>query len=269
MSIPTLEMTSGYQVPQLGLGTWRLWGEECVRVTKLALQMGYRHIDTADLYENHAEVGRAIADFDRSQLFLTSKVHTQDLHRQDVIRVCNSALQDLHTDYIDLFLIHWPNFSIPLEETFSALEQLAGQGKFRSVGVSNFNVALLEDSLRDTNLPISNNQIEFHPLLYQPTLLNFCHRQDITVTAYCPLARGRALENGVIADLATNYSRTRSQICLRWLIQKGAIVIPKASSEAHLRENMEIFNWDITSEDEQRIDEIEQRHRVVPLDFEF
>ena len=164
MDTPAVKLTSGYWIPALGLGTWDLRGEECVTAVRTALGMGYNHIDTADLYGNQAEIGRAMAGFDRSDIFVTSKVWRDDLHHDDVVRVSKAALRDLQTDYLDLLLIHWPNRSVPLRETFGALEQLVAQGSARSVGVSNFDVTLLKAAIQATDLPLTNNQVEFHPL---------------------------------------------------------------------------------------------------------
>ena len=265
MNTRAIRLTSGYGIPALGLGTWDLRGEECVTAVRTALEMGYNHIDTADMYGNQAEIGRAIADFDRSDIFVTSKVWRDDLHYDDVVRVAEAALCDLQTDYLDLFLIHWPNRSVPLEETFRAFEQLVAQGRVRSIGVSNFDVPLLEGALQATDLPLTNNQVECHPLLRQEEVLAFCRQHDITLTAYCPLGRGAALRNEVIVSLAEKYGKSPAQVALRCLIQQGTIVIPKAGSADHMRENMAIFDFEVSPEDEQRIDRIEEEHRVVAL----
>ena len=265
MAILTYRLTSGYEIPALGLGTGDLRGKEGVAAVTAALEMGYGHIDTADMYRNQADIGRAIAGFDRSQLFITSKISRDDLRHGDVLRVCEAALRDLRTSYLDLFLIHWPSPSIPLPETFGAFEQLVAQGKVRSAGVSNFDVPLLEEARRATDLPLTDNQVGFHPLLFQRELLAFCQQHGIALTAYCPLGRGAALRNEVILGLAEKYGKTPAQVTLRWLIQKGAIVIPKAASTAHMRENLAIFDWEIAPEDEQRIDRIEPQHRIVEL----
>ncbi len=266
MDTPAVKLTSGYWIPALGLGTWHLRGEECVTAMRTALGMGYKHIDTADMYGNQAEIGRAMAGYDRSDIFVTSKVWRDDLHYDDVVRVGEAILRDLQTDYLDLLLIHWPNRSVPLRETFGALEQLVEQGRVRSVGVSNFDVALLKAAIQATDLPLTNNQVEFHPLLRQQELLAFCKQHDITLTAYCPLGRGAVLSNEVIVNLAGEYGKSPAQVSLRWLIQQGTIVIPKAGSEDHMRENMAIFDFEISPDDTQVIDRIEDKHHVVALD---
>ena len=266
MDTPAVKLASGYWIPALGLGTWDLRGEECVTAVRTALAMGYNHIDTADMYGNQAEVGRAMAGFDRSDIFVTSKVWRDDLHYDDVVRVGEAVLRDLQTDYLDLLLIHWPNRSVPLRETFGALEQLVAEGITRSVGVSNFDVTSLKAAIQATALPLTNNQVEFHPLLRQQELLAFCQQHDITLTAYCPLGRGAVLRNEVIVNLAGKYGKSPAQVSLRWLIQQGAIVIPKAGSEDHMRENMAIFDFEISPDDAQMIDRIEGKHRAVALD---
>jgi diketogulonate reductase-like aldo/keto reductase len=254
-------------MPQLGLGTWLLRDEQGTTAVRMALDMGYTHIDTARLYENHAAVARGMAGFDRADIFLVTKVWHDSLAYDDVLRACASSLEELQTDYLDLFLIHWPDPRFPMLDTFRAFAELVGSGRVRSVGVSNFDIPRLEEALALTDLPIVTNQVEFHALLYQEALLNFCRDHGIVLTAYCPLGRGVVLENEIIRDIAPVYDRTPGQVALRWLVNKGCAVIPKASSEQHLRANMDIFDWELRPEDERRIDAIDATHRVVALDL--
>ena len=246
-------LRDGHRIPVLGLGTWNLTGSRCVTAVKKALELGYRHIDTAEAYGNQAEIGDAIKAFDRSKLFLTSKVRPNHLHYDDIYKACETTLRDLDTSYLDLYLIHWPNPSIPLKESFKALKELVDQGKVRSVGVSNFEVDLLKESLEASRAPVTVNQVKFHPLSYDEELLEFCQSKDIVLTAYSPLGRGSLLSQGTIVNVAKSLGKTPAQICLKWCLQKGAIVIPKAGSEEHLRENMDIFDWQLSEEDMKRI----------------
>jgi diketogulonate reductase-like aldo/keto reductase len=247
-------MRDGYRIPALGLGTWAIHGHHCTTVVTHALERGYRHIDTADMYGNHRAVGAAIKNIDRARLFLVSKVRPNHLHYRSVIQVCTRNLQELGTSYIDLYLIHWPNEAIPLHDTLRALNELVDAGKIRSIGVSNFSIRNLREALSLEDHPIVNNQIPFYPSNHDADLLAFCHKHQITVTAYSPLGRGRILPHRTIQELAMQYHRTPAQICLRWALQQGTIVIPKTSSPARLRENMAIFNWEIRPEDMERLD---------------
>jgi diketogulonate reductase-like aldo/keto reductase len=247
-------MRDGHRIPALGLGTWALRGRQCTAIVTRALELGYRHIDTADMYGNHRAVGAAMKHVDRASLFLVSKVRPSNLHYQSVIRDCTRNLRELGTAYIDLYLIHWPNERIPLQETLRALNALVDEGKVRSIGVSNFTTCHLREALSLEDHPIVNNQIPFYLSNHDSDLVAFCHNHQITVTAYSPLGRGRILTHPVIQELASQYHRTPAQICLRWALQKGIIVIPKTSSEARLRENMAIFDWEIVPEDVERLD---------------
>jgi len=254
MKIPTLKLRSNYLIPSLGLGTWELLGKECEEIVKLALKIGYRHIDTAEMYKNEKEIGRAIKIFPRSEIFITSKVLGSNLKYNDVIKACESSLKRLDTSYLDLYLIHWPNPEIPLEETFKAMKFLHEEEKIRSFGVSNFDLPLLEKALEIEEIPICVNQVEFNPYVYQKELLEFCKKHGIILVAYSPLARGAVNKDERIREIAEKYGKTPAQISLRWVIQKGAIPIPKASCEKHLKENIKIFDWKISKKDEREID---------------
>ena len=248
------ELRDGHPMPAFGLGTWALRGSRCTTIVKRAIELGYKHIDTADMYGNHEAVGKALKGFDRSTIFLTSKVQPRRLRYQDVIQDCNRSLRELGTEYLDLYLIHWPNERIPIQETLRAFNELVDAGKVRSIGVSNFTIRHLHDALQAEDHPLTNNQVRFHPYDYDQDLLEFCQRQHIVVTAYSPLGRGRILHNATIRDLASKYRRTAAQICLRWCLQKGTIVIPKTSSEARLKENMDLFDWKIAADDMTTLD---------------
>ncbi len=265
LHIPTYKLKSGYDMPILGLGTWPLNGEECTLAVSKALEMGYSHIDTADVYGNHIEVGKGLANFDRAGLFVTSKVGPEKLGHDALIATCERSLDELDLDYLDMYLLHWPNPDIPMEETFGALKQLHDGGKLRSIGVSNFIIERLAQAIEISELPICTNQVEFHPLLYQEELLQFCKEKGVPVTAYCPLGRTEALHNEVIGSIAEQYEKTPAQVCLRWLVQKGIIVIPKTRSEERMKQNMEIFDWELSAEAEQCIDNIPEEKRVVRL----
>ncbi len=257
MDIPRHKLATGYEMPTFGIGTWKLEGDTCTQAVRMALAMGYDLIDTADVYGNHEQIAPAIAEVSRSSYFITSKVNRGSLQYDDVLRTCEKDLRELGIDFLDLYLVHWPDESAPMEGTFRALKELVDEGMTRSIGVSNFMIEDLEEALSVTEVPICNNQISLNPTKYNREVVEFCQERDILVTAYSPLARGGVFENEVIRSVAEKVGKTPGQVALRWLLQKDLVVIPKASSEAHLRENMDIFEWELSPEDEAAIDALE------------
>jgi diketogulonate reductase-like aldo/keto reductase len=268
MSIrPELKMNDGNKIPVLGLGTWQLTGENCRNVVREALELNYRHIDTAEIYENQSGIGKGMKNFERSKIFLTSKVWMNHLRYEDVITACNRSLKELNTSYLDLYLIHWPNREVPLEETFEALKELVDDGKTKSVGVSNFAINLLKEALDVAEIPITVDQVEFHPYLYRKDLLEFCNKNRIVLTAYSPLGRGILFQDETIKEIADKHRKTPAQICLRWGLQKGVVVIPKSGSEKHLKENFAIFDWNISQDDMKRIDLLDKGESVLNIEL--
>jgi len=265
--VEVLTFNDNNKVPVLGLGTWRLKGKECTSIVKKALELGYTHIDTAEMYENESEIGKATRGYDRSKLFITSKVWPRNLHYDDVITACERSLKKLDTDYLDLYLIHWPNESVPAEETFSAMGELRKRGLIKSVGVSNYTIVQLEGALSVSPVDIVTNQVEFHPYLYQKELLEYCNANKIILTAWAPLARGEILNDPELKRIAKLYQKTTAQVSLRWLLQKGLIAIPKASKEKNLKENIAIFDWSLTEDDISSIDTISIEKRLIDLSF--
>lgn len=263
----TLLLKTGFEIPVLGLGTWELGGQKCRDAVRLAIELGYRHIDTAELYGNEAEIGNAIEDFDRTRLFITSKVASSHLAKKDVPDACNRSLDKLGTDYLDLYLIHWPNDEIPLEETLEAMCELVEKNYVRSIGLSNFDVERTKKAISISSEPITNLQIEFHPFTHRHVLPEFCRDEGITITAYSPLARGAVFKDETLVKIAEKYDKTPAQLSLKWLIQKGYIVIPKASSKEHLVSNMQIVDWQIDEKDMSSIDQIQHEQRLV--DFKY
>lgn len=253
-------------IPKIGLGTWQLRGADCFKTVQMALQLGYRHIDTAHAYENHEVIGRAIQGFDRSQLTLTSKLAIQEqVDRQNpqksVREACEKALQELGTDYLDLYLIHFPDRSYPLEQIFRGMEKLKEQGKVKQVGVSNYTIHHLQDLLRAGGRPFAN-QVEYHPYLNQQELFDFCVKHQIQLVAYRPFGKGKLLiEEQLLAEIGAHHQKTGAQVVLRWLLQKGIPVIPKASSEVHLRENLEVFDFVLTQAEMERLDALNHNKR--------
>jgi diketogulonate reductase-like aldo/keto reductase len=259
----TYRLASGREMPVLGLGTWQLFGAACERIARAAIDLGYRHIDTAELYENETEIGRAIRGFDRGSLFITSKVSSEHLRANDVILACTGSLSRLATDYLDLFLLHWPNDEIPLEETMDGMQYLVEEGLVRSIGVSNFDVGRMERVMAASEAPLCNNQVEYHPYRHRRAIPEFCREHSSALTAYCPLAKGRVLKDPILARIGRRRGKSAAQVSLRWLLQKGAVIIPKASSIEHLQANRAMDGWELSEDDMRQIDAIDVEARLV------
>jgi 2,5-diketo-D-gluconate reductase B len=244
----------GEMVPSIGLGTWRLSGEECVRAVERALVLGYRHIDTAQMYANEGEVGRGIRNsgVDRGEVFLVTKVRTSSFSYDDVIRSTRESLKKLGTEYVDLLLMHWPNPSVPLGETLGAMTELQEEGSVRHVGVSNFPSSMVEEATEHAT--VFCNQVEYHPYTTQDELLRQAREMDYLLTAYSPVAKGRVLNDTTLKEVGETHSKTPVQVALRWLIQQEKVVaIPKAASEDHLKSNFDIFDFELSDEEMERI----------------
>ena len=240
----------GKKVPSLGLGTYRLTGETCVRAVERALSMGYRHVDTAQMYDNEREVGRGIQDagIDRAEIFLTTKVWPSDFAHDRVIRKSKESLKKLRTGYVDLLLMHWPGEDVPLEETLGAMRELQDEGSVMHVGVSNFSPSLVREAAGHAE--IFCNQVQYHPYRNQDALLGQAGEMDYLLTAYTPLSRGGVQEDATLREIGEDHGKTATQVALRWLVQQDKVcAIPKATSDEHLMENLDIFDFDLTREE--------------------
>lgn len=252
-----LKTADDCSVPALGLGTWKLRGKECEKIVRKALEIGYRHIDTAIFYGNEKEVGNAIKDHSRDELFVTTKVWKDKLHYRDFKRSTEGSLKRLDTDYLDLLLIHWPNPEVPLEETIKAMNELVEEGKVRHLGVSNFDRSQLKKARELSDEPIVNNQVKYHLGMDLTPMLNYCQKNDLFLTAYSPLGQGKILNNNELTDISARYGKSPGQIGLKWLVrQDNVLAIPKASSEDHLRENINLFGWGLEKGDIEKLDRI-------------
>lgn len=242
----------GAKIPKLGFGTWQLKGQECVTSVLDAFEIGYRHIDTAQAYENEAEVGRAITESGivREDIFLTTKIWRDKFKPVDLKHSLKESLEKLQTAYVDLLLLHWPVPEVPLEETLSALKEVNEAGKARLIGVSNFTVDLMRQAVEDCDAPVVNNQVEYHPYLDQTPVLDYACENGMFVTAYSPIARGDVVKDKKLKEIGEKYGKSPVQVTLRWLTQQnGVAAIPKAASREHAESNFDIFDFTLTDEE--------------------
>ena len=254
----------GAHIPIVGLGTWTLRGQDCARLVEQAVAAGYRHIDTAQMYENEREVGEGVrASGLRDQVFVTTKVMPDNLRAADLERTTRESVKRLGVEQVDLLLIHWPNAKIPLAETIKALNKVKRDGLTRHIGVSNFNVALIEQAVKLSEAPLVCNQVEYHPFLDQSKVIAACKRHDMAVVAYSPIARGGAERDEVIARIAKAHGKSPAQISLRWLVQQGIVVIPRTSKAERLKENIALFDFSLTPAEMKEIAALARGGRIV------
>ncbi|MFP4515087.1 MAG: aldo/keto reductase [Parcubacteria group bacterium] len=271
--IPNKTFKNHQNIDQLGLGTWKMTGEACVEAIKTALELGYRHIDTAFAYNNHSDVAQALSEsnLEREEIFLTSKIWMKEGDVDSLYEIYKENISDLNTDYLDLILIHWPDRSVKnWENVFLALKKMQDNGLVKSIGVSNFTINHLKDAFAITQkhgIEIVNNQVEYHPGLNQEELLSFCSKNNILVTAYSPLAQGKIFDNSTLNEIAKKYNKSVAQISLAWLVDKGLIVIPKASSKEHIKANLDIFDINLSPEEIQAIDNLGNNDRLITPSF--
>ena len=267
---------SGLTIPLLGLGTWDLDQKKCSRVVSEALDLGYRHIDAAAMYENESEVGTGIIDsrVDREEVFLTTKINTTgwtpsggynpSLKNKNIIQAFEKSLFDLKTDYVDLLLIHWPRFETNLGDMLEVLYEIKESQKAKEIGVANFNSNLLNECINLGFNDIFCNQVEYHPFLSQSKLLEAMKDLDIIPVAYCPICRGDVGKDDVIINISEKYSKTPVQIALRWIIQQNAVAIPKTANSDRLKENSDIYDFNIDESDMNQIYNLARNQRLVP-----
>ncbi len=246
-----IKLKTGAFMPTLGLGTWRMNGRKCISTVSTAIDLGYRHIDTAEMYGNELEVGKAIkvSGIDRDQLFITTKVWPHNFQPKDFIKAFDISLRKLDTDYVDLLLLHWPNDLVPVKETLGQLAKLIDSGKVRAGGVSNFSVGQMEEALDYLDSGIVCNQVRCHHGSVPRDVINFARLHNLAITAYSPLRNGAVSEVKILRDMADKYNKTPAQIALRWLIQQGLVAIPKASSFERLQENLCVTEFSLSQED--------------------
>jgi 2,5-diketo-D-gluconate reductase B len=248
----------GAEIPAIGLGTAQLTGETCERAVRTALEAGYRHVDTAEYYDNERAVGRGIeaAAVDRDEMFLTTKVWRSNLRADAVRDAARASLDRLDVEYVDLLLIHWPHPRVPVEETLDAMATLREDGLVRHLGVSNFTRTQLAEAIDATTAPIVVDQVLYHPYKEQRALQKYCVENDVALTAYSPLARGAVVGDETLTEIGEGYDKTAAQVALRWLVQQeGVVAIPRSKSPEHIEANLAIFDFELTDTEMARIDD--------------
>ncbi len=258
---PTVQGTS---VPALGFGTFRLPGDDCREGVEHALEIGYRHIDTAQGYHNEEFVGEGLrrAGVSREDIFLVSKVSPDNYAEDRAGTSTLESLRKLGTDYVDLMLLHWPNPDVPLEEPLTSLARLQREGAVRHIGVSNFPPSLVEQARGVTTLYC--NQVEYHPYLSQTKLLKQARKHDLLLTAYCPIARGKVLQDPVLRDIGAKYGKTPAQVTLRWLVQQERVAaIPKSAHAQRRIDNFDIFDFELTADEMKAVFALDRDERLV------
>ena len=259
--IKNYTLTNNKEIPSIGFGTSLIVGDECVNNIKQAIEVGYTHIDTASAYNNEEFIGKAIkeSNISRENLFITSKVWKDSMGYENTINSFNNSLKKLDLEYIDLFLIHWPsNKNKQLNiETWKALEDLYKQGKAKAIGVSNFLKEHLENLMENANIMPMVNQIEYHPGLVRKETIDFCKQNNIIVEAWAPLGKGTMLQNESLKIIANKYNKSTAQICLKWCIQNEIIPLVKSSNIERMKQNLDIFDFELSKEDMHFIDNME------------
>jgi 2,5-diketo-D-gluconate reductase B len=254
----------GIEIPALGLGTWELRGEACREVVEHALALGYRHVDTAQGYDNEEQVGAGIAasGLPREAIFLTTKVRPSNFRRDQLLASTATSLAKLGVESVDLLLLHWPNREVPLAETLAALHEARARGMARFVGVSNFNPSMLRQSV--TAGPTLTNQIEYHPFLAQTQMLALAEELDLLITAYSPVARGRVTSDATLQRIGADHNKSPGQVALRWLLQQPRVLaIPKAASHANLAANLDLFDFSLSAAEMAEIATLARGERLV------
>ncbi|MFC0014150.1 MULTISPECIES: aldo/keto reductase [Allobacillus] len=260
----TVTLSNGVKIPGFGLGVYKVEdGDTVIHAVSSALKNGYRHIDTATIYDNEKGVGQAVKEsgVPREEIFITSKVWNDDQGYESTLKAFEETLEKLDTEYLDLYLIHWP-VSGKYKDTYRALEKLYEEGKVRAIGVSNFHVHHLEDLMNDCTITPMIDQVEFHPHLTQSDLRKFCQENNIQFEAWSPLKKGRLFEDPTLMEIAETHGKTVAQVMLRWDIQHDVVTIPKSIREKRIVENADVFDFTLSEEEMKRIDEMNRDERT-------
>ncbi|MFD1038276.1 aldo/keto reductase [Virgibacillus byunsanensis] len=263
-----ITLNNGIEMPQLGFGVWQVPDDEVTPAVEKALEVGYRSIDTAKVYENERGVGKAIANsgVSREKLFITTKVWNSDQGYDNTLKAFDESLEKLGLNYIDLYLIHWPTPEFDdYVDTYKAIEKLYNDGKVRAIGVCNFNMEHLQRILDECDVVPAVNQVECHPYLQQNELKEFCRQNNIYLEAWSPLMQGgEVLNNEIIKDIAEKHSKTPAQVIIRWHLQNGSIVIPKSVTPSRIEQNFDVFDFELSSDDMENIKSLNRDERKGP-----
>lgn len=260
-------LNNGVEIPRLGLGVYQTpIGETTLQAVRYALKVGYRHIDTARIYGNEGDVGSAVLEsgIPREEIFVTTKVWNSDQGYDSTIRACERSLRRLGLSYIDLYLIHWPVEGMG-NDTWKAMIKLLRAGKVRAIGISNYDIFQVQEILQDFDVSPSVNQVEFHPFLFQEELLQFCNNNSIQLEAYSPLTRGNKLNHPALRGLEQKYRKTSAQILIRWSLQHEVVVIPKSTHENRIKENSQVFDFQLEEKDMELLDSLNENFHTVFL----
>lgn len=269
MTTPKIQLNEACSIPQIGLGTWQLTEKEGKEAIKQALDLGYRHLDTAYYYDNHQVVGEAVSESQvgREEMFITTKIWRDHLTEDKLKKQFAESLSQLNMEYVDLLLVHWPNESVRIENTLSAMQKLQEAGSVKAVGVSNFTVDLLQEAVK-TGIKPAVNQVEYHPTLVQDSLKEFCDRQDITLTAYSPFGHdGQDLRLEPVKEIAEKKGVAPATVVVRWLIQQGIVAIPKATSKVHQEQNLRAADITLSEKEISAINDCNRDNRLIAPAF--
>ncbi len=257
-------LSNGVQMPLLGLGVYDMYKKEAEQAVLYALETGYRLIDTASMYRNETEIGNAVnqSGINRNELFITTKVNNDEQGYEKTLRAFDASLQKMNLDYVDLYMVHWP-IKLTRKFTWKALERLYNEGRVKAIGVANYLIPFLDElSIEATVMP-AVNQVEFSPYLFQEELLNYCREKNIQLQAYSPLVRGQRMNDPKLLSVAQKYNKTPAQIILRWAMQLGISTIPKSANPERLKENFDVFDFEINQEDISFICSFNENLRIV------
>ena len=261
---------NGAVIPALGFGTFRMPEADVLRIVPKAIKTGFRHIDTAQIYDNEAAVGQAILDsgVPRKDIFLTTKVWVSNYRHDAFIKSVDESLEKLKTDYVDLLLLHWPNKDVSLADQIGALNEVHKAGKVRHIGVSNFNIALMDEAVALSDAPLVTNQVEYHPFIDQTKVMDGARKHGMALTAYYAMADGKVLENEQLGEIAKSHDRSIAQVVLRWLLQQNDVIaLSKTATESRVAENFDIFDFELSGEDMQAIHGLADKNgRIVSPD---
>lgn len=262
--VPTLKMNNGQTIPQIGFGTWKSRDkQECIDTVKLAISLGYRHIDSAQDYDNEAYVGEAIRNSNvaRDRLFITTKIWNDNFWWDRILPSFEESLENLKTDYVDLLLLHFP-VTETRRSAWRRMQEIYESGKAKSIGVSNYTIRHLEELLAESSIKPAVNQVELHVFLQQPELIKFCHKNNIIVEAYSPLAHGYGIDDPVLAEIAKKHGKTSAQIMIRWCLDAGTVPLPKSVHPERIKENLDVFDFVLDEADIRKIAGLDQGLRT-------